>query len=164
GNREGDGSPSGLFTFDLPVWAGGRTVTYKITGRYVAGNRTPFQFTTIEPVGGPGRRRALHERRCPISPPGQFDVPGAARLFSKLILPSLERGASLMIAASSWKFCAIFLERKSDRLHLYVTLRPNRPRCRRLRFANQVTSRSVESINGCRFAGTRSRIPCCCFC
>jgi uncharacterized protein with FMN-binding domain len=48
-----DGSLSGLFTFDLPAWAGARPATYKLTGRYVAGNRFPFQFTTVEPLGAP---------------------------------------------------------------------------------------------------------------
>jgi len=48
-----DGSLTGFFTFDLPTWAGARPVTYKLTGRFVAGNRFPFQFTTVEPLGPP---------------------------------------------------------------------------------------------------------------
>ncbi|HSU67949.1 MAG TPA: hypothetical protein VLJ39_13825 [Tepidisphaeraceae bacterium] len=48
-----DGSLTGLFTFDLPPSSGSRSATYKLTGRYVAGNRWPFQFTTIEPLGKP---------------------------------------------------------------------------------------------------------------
>ena len=51
-----DGSLSALFTFDLPAFPGS-SVTYKLTGRYDAGahdswgNKTPFQFTTVEPMG-----------------------------------------------------------------------------------------------------------------
>ena len=51
-----DGSLTGLFTFDLPAQIGS-SVTYKLTGRYVAGahdyglQSSPFQFTTVEPVG-----------------------------------------------------------------------------------------------------------------
>ncbi len=48
-----DGALTGLFTFDLPAWAGARPATYKLTGKYVAGNRWPFQFTTVEPLGAP---------------------------------------------------------------------------------------------------------------
>jgi hypothetical protein len=48
-----DGSLTGLFTFDLPPSSGSRSATYKLTGRYVAGNRWPFQFTTVEPMGKP---------------------------------------------------------------------------------------------------------------
>ncbi len=48
-----DGALAGLFTFDLPAWAGGRPATFRLTGRYLAGNRFPFQFTVIEPVGTP---------------------------------------------------------------------------------------------------------------
>ncbi len=44
---------TGLFTFDLPASSGSRSATYKLTGRYVAGNRWPFQFTTVEPLGKP---------------------------------------------------------------------------------------------------------------
>ena len=51
-----DGSLTGLFTFDLPGYVGA-SVTYKLTGRYVAGAKdyglqsSPFQFTTVEPMG-----------------------------------------------------------------------------------------------------------------
>src|SRR5580700_9537281 len=51
-----DGSLTGLFTFDLPAYVGA-SVTYKLTGRYVAGahdyglQSSPFQFTTVEPMG-----------------------------------------------------------------------------------------------------------------
>jgi len=51
-----DGSITGLFTFDLPGYVGS-SVTYKLTGRYVAGahdyglQSSPFQFTTVEPMG-----------------------------------------------------------------------------------------------------------------
>jgi len=48
-----DGSLTGLFTFDLPASSGSRSATYKLTGRYVAGTRWPFQFTTVEPLGKP---------------------------------------------------------------------------------------------------------------
>ena len=48
-----DGFLTGLFTFDLPASSGSRSATYKLTGRYVAGNRWPFQFTTVEPLGKP---------------------------------------------------------------------------------------------------------------
>ncbi len=51
-----DGSLTGLFTFELPGYVGA-SVTYKLTGRYVAGAKdyglqsSPFQFTTVEPMG-----------------------------------------------------------------------------------------------------------------
>ena len=51
-----DGSLTGLFTFELPAQIGS-SVTYKLTGRYVAGahdyglQSSPFQFTTVEPMG-----------------------------------------------------------------------------------------------------------------
>jgi hypothetical protein len=51
-----DGSLTGLFTFELPGYVGA-SVTYKLTGSYVAGAKayglasSPFQFTTVEPVG-----------------------------------------------------------------------------------------------------------------
>jgi hypothetical protein len=51
-----DGSLTGLFTFELPRKPGS-FITYKLTGKYVAGateyavGSSPFQFTTIEPVG-----------------------------------------------------------------------------------------------------------------
>jgi uncharacterized protein with FMN-binding domain len=48
-----DESVTGLFTFDLPVYFGSRSATYRLTGRYVEGNRWPFQFTTVEPLGAP---------------------------------------------------------------------------------------------------------------
>jgi hypothetical protein len=48
-----DGSLTGLFTFNLPESAGVASATYKLTGKYVAGNRYPFQFTTVEPEGKP---------------------------------------------------------------------------------------------------------------
>ncbi len=48
-----DGSLTGLLTFDLPAGSGPGSATYKLTGKYVAGNRWPFQFTTAEPVGAP---------------------------------------------------------------------------------------------------------------
>jgi uncharacterized protein with FMN-binding domain len=50
------GSLTGLFTFELPRKPGS-FITYKLTGKYVAGateygvGSSPFQFTTIEPVG-----------------------------------------------------------------------------------------------------------------
>jgi hypothetical protein len=55
-----DGSLTGLFTFDLPGYVGS-SVTYKLTGRYVAGahdyglQSSPFQFTTVEPMGSLAR-------------------------------------------------------------------------------------------------------------
>jgi hypothetical protein len=51
-----DGSLTALFTFDVPAHIGD-SITYKLTGKYVAGAKeygvgsSPFQFTTIEPVG-----------------------------------------------------------------------------------------------------------------
>ena len=51
-----DGVLIGLFTFELPGYVGA-SVTYKLTGRYVAGAKayglqsSPFQFTTVEPMG-----------------------------------------------------------------------------------------------------------------
>jgi hypothetical protein len=48
-----EGALTGLFTFDLPAYLGSRPATYKLTGRYVAGNQHPFQFTTVEPLGTP---------------------------------------------------------------------------------------------------------------
>jgi len=48
-----DGALTGLFTFDLPESSGSGSATYKLTGKYVAGNRWPFQFTTAEPLGKP---------------------------------------------------------------------------------------------------------------
>ncbi len=67
-----DGSLTGLFTFELPRKPGS-FITYKLTGKYVAGAReygvgsSPFQFTTIEPVGsaaqdalGASKAQAVH--------------------------------------------------------------------------------------------------------
>ena len=67
-----DGSLTGLFTFELPRKPGS-FITYKLTGKYVAGateygvGSSPFQFTTIEPVGsaaqdalGASRAQAVH--------------------------------------------------------------------------------------------------------
>ncbi len=51
-----DGSLAGLFTYELPRKPGS-FITYKLSGKYVAGateygvGSSPFQFTTIEPVG-----------------------------------------------------------------------------------------------------------------
>jgi hypothetical protein len=46
-----DGSVTGLFTYELPAYFRS-SVTYKLTGRYVAGTRNyPFQFTTVELLG-----------------------------------------------------------------------------------------------------------------
>ncbi len=67
-----DGSLTGLFTFELPRKPGS-SITYKLTGKYVAGAHdygmasSPFQFTTIEPVGsaaqdalGASKAKAVH--------------------------------------------------------------------------------------------------------
>jgi hypothetical protein len=50
-----DGALTGYFTFELPAsaGAGSGSATYKLTGKYDAKNRWPFQFTTVEPVGKP---------------------------------------------------------------------------------------------------------------
>jgi hypothetical protein len=48
-----DGTLTGFFTFELPASAGAPSATYKLTGKYDATNRWPFQFTTVEPVGEP---------------------------------------------------------------------------------------------------------------
>jgi hypothetical protein len=46
-----DGSLTGLFTYELPAFFRS-SVTYKLTGRNVAGTRNyPFQFTTVELLG-----------------------------------------------------------------------------------------------------------------
>ncbi len=67
-----DGALTGLFTFELPRKPGS-SITYKLTGKYVAGAHdyglasSPFQFTTIEPVGsaaqdalGASKAQAVH--------------------------------------------------------------------------------------------------------
>jgi hypothetical protein len=67
-----DGSLTGLLTFELPHKPGS-FITYKLTGKYVAGahdyglSSSPFQFTTIEPVGsaaqdalGASKAQAVH--------------------------------------------------------------------------------------------------------
>jgi hypothetical protein len=60
---EPDGSLTGLFTFAPPAQRGS-SITYKLTGKYVANARhyglasSPFEFTTLEPVGS-GAQEAL---------------------------------------------------------------------------------------------------------
>jgi len=59
-----DGSLTALFTFDPPADKKGSSVTYKLIGKYVAKSHayglasSPFEFTTIEPVGS-GAQAAL---------------------------------------------------------------------------------------------------------
>ena len=59
-----DGSLTALFTFDPPADKKGSSTTYKLTGKYVAKSHaygmasSPFEFTTIAPVGG-GAQEAL---------------------------------------------------------------------------------------------------------
>jgi hypothetical protein len=65
-----DGSLTGYFTFDLPASAGSSSATYKMTGKYVKGNRWPFQFTTVEPVGNPAPEAYAFTTLSACFPPG----------------------------------------------------------------------------------------------